>query len=58
MSSIKRKLQRQKAKQSGDFIYKKSLAKKFDCSVAELNKRLKRREENLNKLEENEDVTE
>lgn len=55
MSSIKRKLERQKAKEDGTFIYKKALAKKFGCSVPELNKRLKRREENLKKLEDNND---
>lgn len=53
MSSIKRKLERQKAKNDGTLLYKKVLAKKFGCSVSELNKRLKRREENLKKLEEN-----
>ena len=51
MSSIKRQLARNKAKQDGTFVYKKVLAKKFGCSVAELNERLKRREENLKKLE-------
>lgn len=53
MSSIKRKLERQKAKQDGTFLYKKVLARKFGCSVPELNKRLKRRENNLKKLEGN-----
>ena len=55
MSSIKRKLARQKAKNDGTFIYKKVLAKKFGCSLTELNNRLKQREINLNKLEENND---
>lgn len=51
MGSISRKLKRQQAKNNGTFIYKKSLAKKFGCSVAELNKRLERREKNLRELE-------
>lgn len=51
MSSIKRKLERNKAKQEGTLLYKKVLARKFGCSVPELNKRLKRRETNLKKLE-------
>ena len=53
MSSISRKLKRQKAKQDGTFVYKKSLAKKLGCSLPELNERLKRREKNLKELEEN-----
>lgn len=53
MGSIKRKLERQKAKQDGTLLYKKVLARKFGCSVPELNKRLKRRENNLKKLEDN-----
>lgn len=55
MSSIKRKLERQKAKQDGTLLYKKVLARKLGCSVPELNKRLKRRENNLKKLEDNND---
>ncbi len=51
MSSIKRKMERAKAKQDGTLLYKKVLARKFGCSVPELNKRLKRRENNLKKLE-------
>lgn len=51
MSSIKRKMERSKAKQDGTLLYKKVLARKFGCSVPELNKRLKRRENNLKKLE-------
>lgn len=58
MSSIKRKLERQKAKQEGTFTYKKVIARKFGCSVPELNKRLKRREKNLRELEGKEDGTE
>lgn len=53
MGSIKRKLERQKAKQDGTLLYKKVLARKFGCSVPELNKRLKRREKNLRELEDN-----
>ena len=55
MSSIKRKLERQKAKQDGTFLYKKVIARKFGCSVPELNKRLKRREKNLEDLEDRRD---
>ena len=51
MSSITRKSKRNKAKQEGELLYKKVLAKKFGCSVKELNKRLERRERNLKKLE-------
>ncbi len=58
MSSIKRKLKRNKAKQEGTLLYKKALAKKFGCSVSELNERLKRREENLKKLEDKNDGNE
>ena len=58
MSSIKRKLKRNKAKQEGTLPYKKALAKKFGCSVSELNERLKRREENLKKLEDKNDGNE
>lgn len=55
MSSIKRKLERQKAKQEGTFLYKKVLARKFGCSVSELNERLERREKNLKDLEDRKD---
>lgn len=55
MSSMQRKLKRQKAKQEGTLPYKKVLARKFGCSVTELNERLKRRDENLKKLEDNND---
>lgn len=51
MSSTRRKLNRQRAKQEGTLQYKKVIAKKLGCSVPELNKRLKRRENNLKKLE-------
>lgn len=53
MSSFQRKMERQKAKNEGTLLHKKVLAKKFGCSVSQLNKRLKRREENLKKLEDN-----
>lgn len=55
MSGIKRKLKREKAKKAGTLPYKKVLARKFGCSVPELNKRLKRREDNLKKLEDKND---
>lgn len=55
MSSLSRKLSRQKAKQDGTFLYKKVLARKFGCSVPELNKRLERRENNLKNLEDKND---
>jgi hypothetical protein len=48
-------MERAKAKQDGTLLYKKVLARKFGCSVPELNKRLKRRENNLKKLEEKQD---
>lgn len=51
MGSLMRKQKRQKAKQEGNLLYKKVLARKFGCSVPELNKRLKRREDNLKELE-------
>ena len=53
MSSLSRKLQRQKAKKEGTLTHKKVIARKFGCSVPELNKRLKRREKNLRMLEDN-----
>lgn len=58
MSSIKRKLNRQRAKNEGTLLHKKVLAKKLGCSVPELNERLKRRENNLKKLEGIKDGTE
>ena len=51
MSSLTRKLKRQKAKNDGTFLYKKVVARKLGCSVPELNERLKERELNLKKLE-------
>ncbi len=53
MSSLKRKMERRKAKEDGSLLHKKVLARKFGCTVPELNKRLKRREENLKKMEDN-----
>ena len=44
MSSIERKLKRQRQKNKGELIHKKVIARKMGCSVPELNKRLKRRE--------------
>lgn len=51
MSSWKRKTQRQQQKNNGTFIYKKSVAKKLGCSVAELNQRLSDREKKLKAME-------
>ena len=53
MSSSKRNMQRQIQKNNGDLTYKKVIARKFGCSVKELNKRLERREKNLRELEDN-----
>lgn len=36
-------------------MYKKVIARKMGCSVADLNKRLQRREKNLKELEEKQD---
>ena len=44
MGSIGRKLKRQKQKNEGTLLHKKVIARKFGCSVPELNKRLARRE--------------
>lgn len=55
MSGIKRKMQRQIQKNNGELTYKKVIARKMGCSVSELNKRLKRREEKLKKMEDNQD---
>ena len=51
MSSIERKLKRQRQKNKGELIHKKVIARKMGCSVPELNKRLKRREKNLREME-------
>nr|DAR37246.1 MAG TPA: RNA polymerase sigma factor [Caudoviricetes sp.] len=48
-------MQRQIQKNNGELTYKKVIARKMGCSVSELNKRLKRREENLKKMEDNQD---
>ena len=55
MSGLKRKMQRQIQKNNGDLTHKKVIARKMGCSVADLNKRLKRREKNLKELEEEQD---
>ncbi len=53
MSGLRRKMKRQLQKNKGELIYKKVIARKMGCSVSELNKRLKRREKNIKKMEEN-----
>ena len=53
MSSLTRKTKRQMQKNKGNFIYKKSVAKKMGCSVKELNQRLADREKKLKYLEDN-----
>lgn len=50
MSGFARKIQRQRAKAEGTLVYKKKVARKLGVSVAEFNRRMKRREENLKKL--------
>ena len=42
-----RKLKRQIQRNSGEYISKKAVAKKLGISVSELNRRLKKREHNL-----------
>lgn len=44
MSGLQRKLERQKAKAEGTLVYKKVAARKLGISVAEYNRRMKRRE--------------
>lgn len=51
MSGLNRKIQRQIQKNNGELTCKKVIARKMGCSVSELNKRLKRRENNLKKME-------
>jgi hypothetical protein len=51
MSSIQRKLSRGSKKNNGTLTHKKKVARKLGCSLTELDKRLKRRENNLRKLE-------
>ncbi len=58
MSSITRKMKRQKMKNEGTLTHKKVIAKKMGCSLAECNRRLERREKNLRKLEGKENGTE
>lgn len=52
MSSL-RKVKRQAQKSNGELLHKKALAKKLGCSLAELDKRLARREKNLKEMEGN-----
>ena len=51
MSSLERKLQRQIQKNNGTLTHKKVLAKKLGCTLAELDRRLAKREENLRQME-------
>lgn len=53
MSSLMRKTKRQIQKNKGNFIYKKSVARKIGCSLPELNKRLVDRERKLKAMEDN-----
>ena len=46
-------MQRQIQKNNGTLTHKKVLAKKMGCTLAELDKRLAKREENLRKMEGN-----
>ena len=48
-------MQRQIQRNNGELMYKKVIARKMGCSVADLNKRLQRREKNLKELEEKQD---
>lgn len=57
MSSL-RKMQRQIQKSKGTLTHKKVIAKKLGCSLAEYDKRMAKREENLKKMEDNNNVTE
>ena len=47
MRSLKRKIQ----KNNGDLDHKKVIARKLGCSLAELDKRMERREKNLKEME-------
>lgn len=51
MGNLARKLQRQKAKAEGTLVHKKVVAKKLGISVAEYNRRMARREKNLNEFD-------
>ncbi len=53
MSSLSRSVKRQIQKNKGNFIYKKSVAKKLGCTVRELNWRLADREKKLKAMEDN-----
>jgi hypothetical protein len=46
-------MQRQLQKNSGTLTHKKAVAKKLGISIAELNNRLARREQNLKEMEDN-----
>lgn len=46
-----RKTQRQIQKNKGTFIYKKTVAKKMGCSVAELNEKLAQKEKKMKEIE-------
>lgn len=50
MGNLARKLQRQKAKAEGTLEHKKVAARKLGISVAEYNRRMKRREKNLKEI--------
>ena len=54
MGSLKRMIKRQIQRNNGTLDHKKVIARKMGCSVSELNKRMKRKEKNLSK-EDNED---
>lgn len=51
MSRWERKIQRQQQKNNGTLIYKKAVAKKLGCTVAELNQRIADREKKLKAME-------
>lgn len=48
-----RKIKRQMQKSNGELLHKKAIAKKLGCSVAEVDKKLARRAENLKEMEDN-----
>ena len=50
MGSLQMRLERQKAKAEGTLVYKKAAARKLGISVAEYNRRMKRREKNLKEI--------
>lgn len=52
-----RRLKRQIQKNKGTLPHKKIIARKLGCSVKEVDDRLRRREQNLKKLEGKEDET-